>query len=214
VSAIVLRAIFIALGAVLLKQFHWMIFVFGGLLIVTGIRMALNSHREMRPENNPVVVILARFLPMTREYQGQRFFVQHGGKLMATPLVGVLATVEFTDVIFAMDSIPAIFAVTSDPFLVFTSNAFAILGLRSLYFMLAGLMDRFVYLKFGLSAVLIFVGVKLAASDWFTIPILISLLVIMVLVGTVVVASLVATRGRPEAALLHGAAAVPAEVRH
>ncbi|ACZ43311.1 Integral membrane protein TerC [Thermobaculum terrenum ATCC BAA-798] len=197
VGAILMRAAFIAAGAALLEAFHWIIYVFGALLVVTGVRMATRRHEEVHPEQNPILRLVRRLIPMLPEYRSQRFFIREGGRLWATPLLAVLIVVETTDVIFAIDSIPAIFAVTREPFLVFTSNAFAILGLRALYFLLAGMMHRFVYLKYGLAGILVFVGAKMLLSDIYKVPIWISLAVISVLVGVSVVASLRATRKEP-----------------
>ena len=197
VGAILMRAAFIAAGAALLEAFHWIIYVFGALLVVTGVRMATRRHEEVHPERNPILRLVRRLIPMLPEYRGQKFFIREGGRLWATPLLAVLIAVETTDVIFAIDSIPAIFAVTREPFLVFTSNAFAILGLRALYFLLAGMMHRFVYLKYGLAGILVFVGAKMLLSDIYKVPIWISLAVISVLVGVSVVASLRATRKEP-----------------
>ena len=197
VGAILMRAAFIAAGAALLEAFHWIIYVFGALLVVTGVRMATRRHEEVHPERNPILRLVRRLIPMLPEYRGQKFFIREGGRLWATPLLAVLIVVETTDVIFAIDSIPAIFAVTREPFLVFTSNAFAILGLRALYFLLAGMMHRFVYLKYGLAGILVFVGAKMLLSDIYKVPIWISLAVISVLVGVSVVASLRATRKEP-----------------
>lgn len=191
VGAIVFRAIFIAAGAALLHNFHWMIYVFGGFLVFTGIRMALHREGEMHPERNPVLRLVRRFVPMTTEYHGDKFFVRHAGKLIATPLFAVLIVVETTDIIFAVDSIPAIFAVTDDPFLVFTSNAFAILGLRALYFLLADLIGRFVYLKIGLAGVLVFVGAKMLLTDIYKVPIVASLVAIAAILSVSIIASLV-----------------------
>ena len=199
VGALVFRAGFIAGGAALLENFHWMIYVFGGFLVFTGIRMARHRNEEMHPERNPVLRLFRRVIPTTDGYHGQRFVVRHAGALMATPLMAVLVLVETTDIIFAVDSIPAIFAVTSDPFLVFTSNAFAILGLRALYFMLAGMMERFVYLKVGLAAVLVFVGAKMLLSDVVKVPIWASLLAIATMIGVSILVSLRATADREPA---------------
>jgi tellurite resistance protein TerC len=174
-GALVMRAIFIAAGAALLTAFHWIIYVFGGFLILTGIKMFFAGDEKLEPEKNPAVRLLRRVMHVTPEYDGQRFFVRKTGRLWATPLLLVLVVVETTDVIFAVDSIPAIFAITMDPFIVYTSNVFAILGLRALYFLLAGIVDMFRYLKVGLSFVLCFVGVKMMVVDFYKIPIGISL---------------------------------------
>jgi tellurite resistance protein TerC len=195
-GALMLRAIFIAAGAALLSAFHWMIYIFGGFLVVTGIKMLLQGDEKIEPEKNPVVRLFERLMPISKSYHGQRFFVRENGKLHATLLMLVLIVVETTDVIFAVDSIPAIFAITQDPFIVYTSNVFAILGLRALYFMLAGVMEKFVYLKIGLSFVLCFVGVKMLIVDVYKIPIVVSLSVI----GTVLFFSMIASWLIPETA--------------
>ena len=193
-GALVMRAIFIALGAALLQAFHWMIYIFGGFLIVTGIKMLLMGDHKLEPEKNPAVRLLRRVMHVTREYHGQRFFIRSNGRLWATPLLLVLVVVETTDVIFAVDSIPAIFAITSDPFIVYTSNVFAILGLRALYFLLAGIMDMFRYLKVGLSFVLCFVGIKMMIVDLYKIPIGVSLGVVAGILALSIFASLIAQR--------------------
>jgi tellurite resistance protein TerC len=190
VGAIVLRAAFIVAGAALLENFHWVIFIFGGLLVFTGVKMALKRHDEVHPERNPILRLAQRFVPIASEYRGQKFFVREAGRVIATPLFAVLLAVETTDVIFAVDSIPAIFAVTRDPFLVVTSNVFAILGLRALYFLLAGMMHRFVYLKYGLAAILVFVGTKMLIADIYAVPIWASLMIIAAVVTVSVFASL------------------------
>ncbi|HET9722308.1 MAG TPA: TerC family protein [Actinomycetota bacterium] len=199
VGALIFRAGFIAGGAALLESFHWTIYLFGAFLVFTGIRMARHRNEEMHPERNPALRLFKRVIPTTDDYRGQRFVVRHAGKLVATPLMAVLVLVETTDIIFAVDSIPAIFAVTSDPFLVFTSNAFAILGLRALYFMLAGMIERFVYLKVGLAAVLVFVGAKMLLADVVEVPIWASLLAIAAMIGVSILVSLRATADRARA---------------
>jgi len=190
-GALVMRAIMIAAGAALIAKFTWIIYVFGAFLILTGIKMIVKREEEIHPERNPVVKGFKKLMPVTADYRGDRFFVKEGGRRWATPLFVVLLLVEFSDLIFAVDSIPAIFAVTTDPFIVYTSNVFAILGLRSLYFALAGVMDKFHYLKIGLGVVLSFVGVKmlLAHTAW-KIPTLLSLGVVVVILATSVVWSL------------------------
>jgi tellurite resistance protein TerC len=201
-GALVMRAILILVGAALIKEFHWIIWIFGAFLIFTGIRMAFHKNEELHPEDNPLVKVVKRFMPVTHEYRGASFFVREAGQLMATPLLLVLLIVESTDLVFAVDSIPAIFAVTEDPFIVYTSNVFAILGLRSLYFLLAGVMDKFHYLKLGLSAVLTFVGVKMLMPDLselitgvsYKIPTLLSLGVVAAILVVAVVASLLRAR--------------------
>ena len=194
-GALVFRAIFIAGGVALLDQFHWILYVFGAFLVITGWRMFRHRNEESDPGRNPVLRLVRRFVPTTDEYHGQKFWVRKAGKWVATPLFVVLVLVETTDIVFAVDSIPAIFAVTQEPFLVFTSNAFAILGLRAMYFLLADLIHRFVYLKLGLSAILVFVGVKMLLLDVYKVPISLSLAVIATLITVSVAASLRATRG-------------------
>jgi tellurite resistance protein TerC len=191
-GALVMRAVMIALGAKLIAEFAWIIYVFGAFLVLTGVKMIVKREEEIHPERNPVVRFFKRFIPSTSDFRGDKFFVRENGVLMATPLFVVLILVEVSDLIFAVDSIPAIFAVTKDPFIVYTSNVFAILGLRSLYFALAGVLDKFHYLKVGLGVVLSFVGVKmlLAHSPW-KIDTHVSLGVIIVVLAASVVASLV-----------------------
>jgi tellurite resistance protein TerC len=190
IGALIMRGTLIVIGAALLKEFHWIIYIFGLFLIFTGIRMAIQRNEEVHPEQNPVVKLLRRIMPVTENYEGEQFFVRRLGKLMATPLFLVLLIMESTDLIFAVDSIPAIFAVTDDPFIVYTSNVFAILGLRSLYFLLAGVIDKFHYLKLGLSVVLVFVGVKMVMTDIYKIPIGLSLSVIAGILAISVAVSL------------------------
>jgi tellurite resistance protein TerC len=198
-GALVFRAVFIAGGAALLEQFHWILYVFGAFLVITGWRMFRHRNEESDPARNPVLRLLRRRVPTTDEFHGQKFWVKQAGRWVATPLFTVLVMIETSDIIFAVDSIPAIFAVTQEPFLVFTSNAFAILGLRAMYFLLADLMHRFVYLKVGLAAVLVFVGVKMLLLDVYKVPITVSLGVIAALITVSVVASLRATRTTPRA---------------
>jgi len=193
-GALVMRAAFILAGAALLDRFHWIIYLFGAFLVLTGIKMAFTPEHGLEPEKNPVVRLVRRLMPVTSDYRGSNFFVREGGRLAATPLFLVLVMVEFTDLVFAVDSIPAIFAVTRDPFLVYTSNVFAILGLRSLYFLLAGVMHKFEYLKLGLAAILVFVGVKMALVDWLKIPSGISLGVIALILTVAIAASLLKAR--------------------
>ncbi len=193
-GALVMRGVMIGLGAALIDRFHWIIYVFGAFLVFTGIRMAFHQDEEVHPESNPVVKLFTRFVAVTPSYEKDHFLVRHAGKLLATPLLVVLIMVETTDLIFAVDSIPAIFAVTTDPFIVFTSNVFAILGLRSLYFILRGAVDKFHYLKIGLSAVLTFVGIKMLAGYWYHLPVGMSLAVIALLLGGAIIASLVRSR--------------------
>lgn len=189
-GAIVMRAIFILLGGILLEKFHWMIFIFGGFLVLTGIKMLVHRDAEHHPDRNPLFRMFRRFIPAVSEYHGDRFLVRINGRRFATPLLLVLISVEATDVVFAIDSIPAIFAVTRDPFIVYTSNILAILGLRALYFLLASLLEKFQYLKVGLSFVLVFVGMKMLVSEFYKIPIGVSLAVIAFLLGGSIMASL------------------------
>jgi tellurite resistance protein TerC len=183
-TAIVLRAAMIVGGTALLARFDWLIYVFGGFLVVTGARLALREEDEdPHPEKSWAFRTLRRVVPSTSAYHGHAFFVREGGRWIATPLFLALAMIEVSDVIFALDSIPAIFGVTLDPFIVFTSNIFAILGLRSLFFAVARMMDRFAYLEYGLSAVLIFIGGKMLASRWIHVPALASLAVVVALLG-------------------------------
>jgi tellurite resistance protein TerC len=201
-GALIMRGTMIAAGAALIKQFHWIIWVFGVFLIFTGIRMATSQDEQIEPEKNPVVRMFRRFMPISDRYDGQKFLTRQNGILMATPLLLVLVMVETTDLIFAVDSIPAIFAVTQDPFIVYTSNVFAILGLRALYFVLAGVVHLFHYLKLGLSVVLSFVGIKMLLPDlsaaligvsW-KIPTAVSLGVVATIIGVSIVASLIRAR--------------------
>lgn len=190
-----MRGSMIGAGAYLIDRFHWIIYVFGAFLVFTGIRMATHDEGDIEPEANPLLRLVRRIIPVTHDYRGQSFFVKDSPKRgepltwMATPLFVVLIMVETTDLIFAVDSIPAIFAVTRDPFLVYTSNVCAILGLRSLYFLLAGVIHKFQYLKIGLAVVLTFVGVKMLLGSVYEIPILVSLAVIALILATAVAAS-------------------------
>jgi tellurite resistance protein TerC len=180
-GAIIMRFIMIVLGALLLERFHWIVYVFGGILLITGIRMLMRGDDQaVNLERNPVVRLARRFIPMDRAYHGTRFFVRTADRrLLATPLLLVVLVVEWSDLVFAIDSIPAIFAITRDPFLVYSSNIFAILGLRAMFFVLASMLDKFVYLKTGVAFILIFVGVKMTVSAWILIPTLLSLAVIV-----------------------------------
>lgn len=189
IGALVMRAGFIIAGVTLINRVHWIIYVFGAFLVYTGIRLFRQEEASVHPEHNPVLKIFRRFMPVTQHYQGKSFFIRQGTRWIATPLAVVLIVVETTDVMFATDSIPAILAITRDPFIVYTSNVFAILGLRSLYFALAGMMEIFHYLHYGLSVILIFIGVKMLGSEFFAIPIGVALSV----VGGVLVISVIAS---------------------
>ena len=208
-GALIMRAGMIAAGAVLIERFHWIVYVFGAFLVYTGLKMALQREAEIDPEHNPVLRLVRRVLPVTPTFQGQKFFVRQAEapgrdpRLYATPLFVVLVLVETTDVVFAVDSIPAIFGVTRDPFLVYTSNVFAILGLRSLFFLLSGVITKFHYLRYGLSAVLAFVGIKMLASGVLHVPVGVSLGVIATLLGGSVVASIVKPQA-PDVAEVEG----------
>jgi tellurite resistance protein TerC len=190
-GALAMRAAFILVGGAFVQRFHWAIYVFGALLAVTGIKLLVQRNQELHPERNPLVRAFQKLFPVTHELEGGKFTVLKSGKRYATPLLLALVAVEVTDLIFAVDSIPAIFAITTDPFIVFTSNIFAILGLRSLYFLLASVITKFVYLKVGLSVVLIFVGGKMLLSDLYQLPILASLAIIAGVLGLSILASLV-----------------------
>lgn len=195
-GALIMRVIFIVAGVALIQRFHWIIYVFGAFLVVTGIKMALQKDKEIHPERNPVLSLFRRFMPVTDRYEGSRFFVKREGRFAATPLFIVLLLVETTDLIFAADSIPAILAITFDPFIVYASNVFAILGLRALYFALAGVMQRFHYLHYGLSAILIFLGIKMLLGDLYKIPVGIALGVVAGILLISVISSIAQPRHR------------------
>lgn len=203
IGALVMRGSMIAAGAFLIARFHWIIYVFGAFLVFTGIRMATHDEGDIEPEANPILRLVRRLLPVTHDYRGQSFFVKEPPKrgdrptLMATPLFVVLVLVETTDLIFAVDSIPAIFAVTRNTFLVYTSNVCAIFGLRSLFFLLAGVIHKFHYLKLGLAVVLTFVGVKMLIGSFYLIPIHVSLLVVAGVLITAVMASILRPQREP-----------------
>ena len=200
VGALVFRAIFIAAGSWLIASFAWTLLIFGGFLIFTGIKMLAQRNEHIDLEKSKTLRLFRRFIPTTDTYEGQKFFVRRAGRLVATPLLAVVVIVEITDIIFAVDSIPAIFAVTQEPYLVFSSNALAILGLRAMYFLLAELIHRFIYLKLGLSLVLVWVGVKMIVSHiWFKIPTAISLGLVIAIIATSVIASLMATKQNAKA---------------
>lgn len=194
IGALIMRGTLIAVGAALLKEFHWIIYVFGAFLIYTGFRMASHKDTELNPDQNLLLKLFRRIFPVTETYEGDKFFIRRAGKLLATPLFVVLLVVESTDLVFAVDSIPAIFAVTDNAFIVYTSNVFAILGLRSLYFLLAGVVDKFHYLKLGLSVVLVFVGTKMVIVDFYKIPTALSLGVVATILTTSILASLIRSR--------------------
>jgi len=190
-GALLMRGLMIAVGTALIQMFHWVLYLFGGFLVLTGVKMALQRHGEVHPEQNPVVRLFTRFMPVTTVYHAERFFVRLDGRLFATPLFIVLLMVEMTDIVFALDSIPAILAVTTDPFIVYTSNVFAILGLRSLFFALSGLMGLFHYLRYGLAVVLVFIGTKMLLADFWHVPVYMALAVVAGVLLLSVLASLI-----------------------
>jgi len=188
VGALVMRGIFILAGVTLINRFHWIIYVFGALLIYSGFKLLRQGETEIHPEHNPILRIFRRYVPVTKDYVGDKFFIRKPG-LFATPLFVVLLVVETTDVLFAVDSIPAVLAITRDAFIVYTSNVFAIMGLRSMYFALAGLIEMFRYLHYGLAVVLMFVGVKMIGSNYLHLPTWVALGVVVVVLGVAVAAS-------------------------
>ena len=196
IGALVFRMLLIVAGVSLINQFSWIMYVFGGFLVVTGFRMGLEGEKEIHPEQNPVVKLFKKFFPVTHESHGDKFFVRRDKRWLATPLFIVVLVVEVTDLVFAVDSIPAILAISRDPFIVYTSNAFAILGLRSLYFALSGLLNLFHYLKYGLSLVLMFIGSKMVIAEWVHISTPVSLLVVVSILGISIIASLLSPAHR------------------
>jgi tellurite resistance protein TerC len=212
-GALITRAIFIVIGSALLAKFHWIIYVFGGFLIITGFKLLFAGNVEPHPERNPLARLFRRIFPMTADYRGGAFMVVENGKRLATPLLLAVVAAEATDVVFAADSIPAVFAISRDPFIVYTSNIFAILGLRSLFFLLSGIMDRFHFLKYGLATVLMFVGTKMVISDWYHVPIVLSLGVIVGVLGISIGASLLRPRA-PEGSAPHDGGATPPGPAH
>lgn len=195
IGAMVMRGIMIASGAFLLARFHWIAYVFGGILIITGIRFYRGSaESKVEPEKNPLVQMAKRMLPFSDRYDGDQFFVLERGRRLATPLLLVLLVIEWSDLVFAIDSIPAIFAITRDPLIVYSSNVFAILGLRAMFFLLASAIDRFVYLKPAVATILVFVGLKMVGSAWIDVSTSLSLGIVLALLGLGVLASLLKTR--------------------
>ncbi len=191
-GALVMRGLMIWAGAELIERFTWITYVFGGFLVVAGVHMMFSDEMETHPEKNQLVRFIATHLRMTKAFSGERFFVREQGQLFATPLFLVLLVVEVTDVTFAVDSVPAVFGITRDPFIVYTSNVFAILGLRTLYFLLAGVLDRLTYIKYGLAAVLVFVGGKMAAERWAHISVVGSLGIVLGILAVATITSLMA----------------------
>ena len=198
-GAIVMRGALIGLGTALVETFHWVLYLFGAFLVITGIRLALHQERDVQPDKNPIVRLARRLFPVTEDYQGARFAVRRDGRWWITPLLVVLLLLESTDLIFALDSIPAIFAITTDPFIVYTSTILAILGLRSLYFLLAGSIERFGYLKYGLAAILVLVGIKMLIADLYHMPIALSLGLIACILAISIGASLFTSRTSQDA---------------
>jgi tellurite resistance protein TerC len=192
IGALVMRAAFIAMGVTLIQRFEWILYVFGAVLIYSGIRMAIEKEKKIRPERNPVLRLFRRLMPVTDDFEGGKFFVKRDGRRFATPLLVVLLMVETTDLIFAVDSIPAVLAITTDPFIVYTSNVFAILGLRAMYFALAGAMGMFHHLHYGLSVILVFVGAKMILGAWnIEIPTALALVVVAGVLALSVLTSLI-----------------------
>ncbi|OPY28552.1 MAG: Integral membrane protein TerC family protein [Methanomassiliicoccales archaeon PtaU1.Bin030] len=194
IGALVFRGIFIYLGVTVLENFHFFIYIFGGILIYTALKMVLQKDREICPDDNSMVRLFRRVVPITKELHGERFLIKKEGVLMATPLLLTLVFVEASDIMFALDSIPAVLAISKDPFIIYTSNAFALLGLRSLYFVLSSALPLFRYLKYGLAAILGFVGVKMAASDFLHLPVTASLGVIISILALTIIASVLRNR--------------------
>jgi tellurite resistance protein TerC len=194
IGALIMRFFFILAGAALLEAFHWIIFIFGGVLIVTAIRLAREQETEVHPDRNVLIRLLRRVMPISGQFHGTRFFVKQEGMRMATPFFVTLLVLASTDLVFAVDSIPAIFAITHDPFIVYTSNAFAILGMRALFFALVGVIQYFVYLRQGLVAILLFVGTKMLISEWYKVPVPVSLGVVLGILAISVLASLLLRR--------------------
>jgi tellurite resistance protein TerC len=193
-GAIVLRLAFIEAGATLLEHFNWVFYIFGAFLVITAIKMAFQKEKDIHPEKNPVLRVLRKFMGVTENYEGDRFFVKRFGRYVATPLLITVIVIETTDLVFALDSIPAAFSITLDKFIIYTANIFAILGLRSLYFALAGIMPLFHYLKYGLSIVLMFVGIKMLIAEYYKIPTGIALGVVLVVLVIAVIASIIRNR--------------------
>ncbi len=196
-GALIMRAVFIAAGAALIQSFHWVIYIFGAFLVYTGLKILGKGETEVDPQKNPVVKLFQRFVPMSTGFESGRFFQRHAGKIVATPLALTLVTVEVTDLVFAVDSIPAIFGITHDPFIIYTSNVCAILGLRALYFLLAAVVNRFVYLGTGLGIILVFIGVKMLLSGFIVIPIGLSLAVVAAILAGSIVLSLLCPPKNP-----------------
>ena len=193
-GAVVMRGLFIATGVALLENFSWLIFLFGGFLVFTGVKLAIRRDEEVQHDKNPVMKLAKRFLPVTSEFEGQKFFVRRAGKWFVTPLFMVLIGLETTDLIFAVDSVPAVLAISDDPFIIWSSNVFAILGLRALFFLVDGILPYFRYLNFGLSVILVFIGIKMITSDAYHMPTAISLGTVGSILTITILASYIAKR--------------------
>lgn len=193
-GAVVMRGLFIATGVALLENFSWLIFLFGGFLVFTGVKLAIRRDEEVQPDQNPVMKLAKRFLPVTSEFEGQKFFVRRAGKWFVTPLFMVLIGLETTDLIFAVDSVPAVLAISDDPFIIWSSNVFAILGLRALFFLVDGILPYFRYLNFGLSVILVFIGIKMITSEAYHMPTTISLGTVGLILTITILASYIAKR--------------------
>lgn len=191
IGVVIIRAIFIFTGVALIERLHWIIYVFGAFLVLTGIKMALEKDKKLEPEKNPILKLFRKFVPVTHHFEGDKFFVRHAGKIMATPLFVVVLVIETTDILFAVDSIPAVLAITQDPFVVYTSNIFAVLGLRALFFTLSGMMVKFHLLNYGLAAILAFVGIKMLLTDIYKLPISVALGTIAALLTLSILASMI-----------------------
>lgn len=196
-GALVFRLIFIFIGVALIEQFHWIIYVFGAFLIFTGIKLGLEKDKEIQPEKNPILKLVRRFIPITSDFHGPDFFIKKRGRYIATPMIIVLIVIETTDIVFALDSIPAIMAITRDPFIIYSANAFAILGLRALYFALSGVMRLFHYLHYGLSFILVYIGVKMLLEDLVHIPTVLTLGVIVTTLTVSVLLSILYPKEQP-----------------
>jgi tellurite resistance protein TerC len=212
IGALVMRFFFIVAGAALLDAFHWIVFIFGGVLVITAFRLAKEQEQEVDPDRNILIRLLRRFMSVAPRFDGTRFFTRMDGRLMATPFLVTLLVIGSTDLVFAVDSIPAIFAITTDPFIVYTSNAFAILGMRALYFALAGVMQYFLFLRQGLVVILLFVGVKMLISEWYKVPVPVSLGVVLGVLMIAIIASLIVRRRAEEKGLLAAPVAVREKV--
>ena len=196
IGALVLRLVFISAGIALIEQFHWVIYLFGGVLVISGIKLALDKDKEVHPEKNPLLRLFRSVVPVTSDYHAGRWVTRVNGRLMVTPLLVVLIAIETADLVFAVDSVPAVLAITREPFIVYASNVFAMLGLRSMFFALAGIMRLFCFIHYGLSAVLVFVGLKMILSDFYKIPTVASLLIVSCILSVSIMASLLRTMRR------------------